>query len=229
MENVSQQPQEEKLHEGNFDMILNLDADTNSLKDIKALVIDAIKIGKNPLSSWTPLTLADERTKLGKVFTNSKDDPKFMVKIKLITKEHFEFKAALKMPGDEIEKRVIYAMNSVSNEMMMSPVIKEAITDEKIQTKIKDLGFAGVKFIEPLLATINRVTTEKCVFYDYVKGDSLNNTEETDIIVRTIRDYLEDAGIMAYDLTRSAVLFDSNSKMLYLVDAEAYLKKSENE
>lgn len=226
MESENKQSQTELLHEQKYDVLLNNNADSGQLKVLKALVLDQIRDGKDPLASWRPLHQENVRRQKENVFVDSLASPQFVGKRKQMTKDHYDFKAVLKMPGDEIEKRVIYAMNSVTNEIRISPLVEMIVSDEKLQSEIRRMGYQGLKFIQPLLAMINNETAEKHIFYQYVDGIPLSrDNKNTDHIVQAIRDQLWAGGVMPNDLRETEILCDDKERMLYLVDIEAYLKK----
>ncbi len=219
----NRQGQPEILHEGAFDIVVNSSADKVLAQKAKTLALNGIKKDLNPVGGWF-------KDKLGRVsgdiFVDDQLNPKFLVKKRWMTKDHSEFKAALKIKGGDPEKSTIYACNSVLNEMSISLLVKNTVSDEKFQQEIRSLGFAGLKFVEPLLAVVDRDTAGKYVFYEHVPGKmirySQNNASDT---IEKVKAHLIAGGIWPNDFRREQLLFNSATKMLYLIDTEAFLRK----
>ena len=214
----------EIIHEAYFDVIINNTAKQGSVRGIKTAILNNIRNHNPPFFNWL------QNEKDSALYYDKSPKPKFVAKRRKMTRNHYDFIAALKMPGDDLEKRVVYAMSSVSNELNMSQPINTAISDKKLQLAVMAHGFGGVKFVEPLLAVIDRSTGNKYVVYEHVEGKPLRlNYGNADDIVREIRQHLREGGIDAHDLTAQQLIFNDRGKELYLLDTEAYLKSSPTE
>jgi hypothetical protein len=139
---------------------------------------------------------------------------------------HFN-KEQMKFAGEKM-RRVVYAVNSVVNEISISPKIKEVLGGEDAQRIMAQYGFERIEFVEPLLGVVDRKTGGKAVLYKFVEGDLWLDTvydslaegfEET---VDAIASLLERTGIYVNDLKAEQCLLSKDRKTIYLLDAEQF-------
>ena len=92
------------------------------------------------------------------VLSGEINEKKFIVKLKERRLERGDAQMTPEEWGKEFAapRKLVYAEESILNEMTLSPLIKAALADEKVQEKIHELGYSGIKFIEPILGGISR-------------------------------------------------------------------------
>lgn len=211
----------EVTHLGQFDILINNSADKNAVKVIQDLVTNDIENHNNPVFSWTR-----DADKGWNIFVDNMEDPKFVAKRKIITSRHVDLISAIKTKGSNPEKRTIYAMDSVLNEFSLSSSVNRVLDNSEIQSEIQKLGFKGIKFVEPLLAVIDRNSTFKYLYFPYVRGEGLNSdNERVNEAVDKIRSRFEKVKIVPADLRTKQLLYDAADNMLYLLDIEAFWKE----
>jgi hypothetical protein len=121
-----------------------------------------------------------------------------------------------------------YAKHSVTSEIRVAPMIRETIEKEDTQAAVQDLGYAGLTFVEPIIAIVNRQTGEKSTVYEYVEGvnrilDSVDNMARSELL-RRLRHILEADGIETSDFNSKQILVNPHGQ-LYLVDTEGWLAR----
>ncbi|MEO6509278.1 MAG: hypothetical protein ABIO02_04955 [Patescibacteria group bacterium] len=225
----------EIIHSGSLDIIITPSADP---LEIKTVLIPEILKGIS--SSWIPY---DPHP-----FDHDNDDPDDLVPHYFIDRatntRYFakhkrysdRYTQSLEVYRKDEYRRMNYAFSSVMNEIGLSTRIKQLYDSAESAELAKLIGYKGLKFIEPLLATINRETKEKCVVYPFVEGSNLfqENSHELDLIsnksestfIEAVTEMFKVHGMQIADLgTHQFIVPKKNSPdngVVYVVDSEAY-------
>lgn len=126
---------------------------------------------------------------------------------------------------------------SVISEVVMAPLIRGVVASEAVQALAVERGFAGMRYVEPMGAMIERARLNKYLVYPFINGDTTLYTRGKDgntlVLIEDEEEFLKrlgrvfsDYGIRLYDWGMHQMMasnvHDPEPLMLYLVDAEGY-------
>ena len=118
---------------------------------------------------------------------------------------------------------------SVVNEILMTRDIKAVLSSDELQQMVREQGFSGLDFAEPLFAVTTKKPLGKFVCYRYISGQK-NSPHFA--IVDKLRNLLLEKGIEPYDLQEHQfiVSYEGTRPTLYLLDVEGYhrIQKHDN-
>lgn len=225
--------QVEISHRGQVDIVANRDSDlfTKWGEKLREIFYEGVP------SEWSP-------TGRPNIMIGDVDGKRFLVKLK----ERRLEKGDAQMTEDEWAKEfaaprnLVYAEESVLNEMKLSPQIKAALSTNEVQTKVQELGFNSISFIEPIIGGVSRSPnpdlpyaknlkeigwhspdTDKFMVYEFIEG--VEPEEQTGIALKTIvAEALSKTHIEAEnggDLRGDHFLVDDDGN-IHLLDAERF-------
>ena len=214
----------EIAHFPSVDIVVNKDADLSTrAAELVELFRDGIP------NNWETLDPDNIH-----VFTDNLDGHKFLAKRRYWVGGSSD----LARIGDYKEKefaipRHLYSLNSVLNEVSLAPKIKRLMKSAEAQEIVKNYGFAGIDYIEPIIAFIDKNSGQKGAVYEYVNAidahkyldKSVNefafSANDWDAVTTDIRKFIAEYGIRPIDLRPKDMLIDVYSG-LHLIDAEAF-------
>lgn len=227
----------EIINLGRVDVLVNhrqTDVSEKDLEELKQnIVLGHTDIqNKDILHYWTMVT---DGNKIG--FLNSENNPKYFAKKKWITPDHDLFKSVVNMDRGElgskfdIRKTDIQLTDSILSEMSLCGEINSLVEKGEAQEIFLPLGINQLKFVQPLVGIIDRHKKEKYVIYRYVDGTPWYNSwsdqiSERDKIssVRNLKSFFNKNGLVCEDLEVKQLLFDEETKDLFLIDTEGYFR-----
>jgi hypothetical protein len=121
--------------------------------------------------------------------------------------------------------------NSVLNEMLIAPRIKEVLSSNEAQGLLEGSNFDAISYVEPLVAVIARESTFKTVIYPFVDGKTSiprsNDFYDLAFFATGLKELFRKAGVEPWDLGyRQFIVSNSNGmKTANLIDAQAYERR----
>ena len=119
--------------------------------------------------------------------------------------------------------------NSVLNEIAIAPQVKSITASHEAQELARKYGYKSVRFIEPIIAIIDKKTGDKSLVYEYIE-----DAQSMSLNIPTPRYWLDNKFVTEFDhlLWRNGIesndhggeqqfIFDKK-KNLYHIDAESY-------
>ncbi len=220
----------EVLHFEDTDVILNTNAD---LVIWGHKLADVFKDGPEP-EGWEPIE--------GGILRGEVDGKLFVVKQKQHGRDASELEGYMRrhssMSEDEqaAVKKTFYSWNSVLSELTVAPKVKRLLEDDEAQEIVKQAGFNGISYTEPILGVVTRTgdgETKKALVYEYIENQGhLNYTalqseygideDHRRWLVNKLHDYFREHHVFPGDSGMRHILFDSELN-LHLIDAEAYI------
>ena len=164
----------EIVHFPNADMVINLDAErAPTAHKLSYILKDGVpddweRLG--PTEDEIEEMEEDDDRYFGPKFGSAKgvvDGVTFFVKPKRLSGEEFHKRKESYLTGEDklinglgLRKaiRISQLLNSVVNEIALSPKVKEITASPAAQVIAHKYGFKGIRYIEPVLAIINRKT-----------------------------------------------------------------------
>lgn len=115
---------------------------------------------------------------------------------------------------------------SVGLELAFSKTIRTVLQQDSVQQFVKERGFSGIRYIEPICALIPIQKPEvprKCVIYPFVKCvvSTFSRNDELEEISDFLKTRLKEVGIDPEDLLPRQFIIDAEG-MLWLIDTEGY-------
>jgi hypothetical protein len=135
--------------------------------------------------------------------------------------------------------RVGQVLNSVLNEVALSPKVKELVASPEAQAIVKERGFGGISFVEPIVGMVDKSTGKRTVVYESIPDvqplgtDRINvqyglTSQTIPMFYHRFYTLFEKNGIKPNDLAERQFLVDPNDN-LHLIDIEAYYQMSPEE
>src|SRR3989338_6704849 len=149
----------EIIHLSSYDVILNNDADSNTLSQLRSELGDDEKVFS---------------------FTKDKENDDFYIKTRGLANSEIvkDLRGGRKF---SVPNKVIYAFNSLTNELGLASKVKSVVEAEELQSLIRSFGFAEIRMIRPLAGIINKISGEKMMVYPLVQGYSMSKTYTSEI------------------------------------------------
>src|SRR5258708_7836276 len=93
-------------------------------------------------------------------------EPHFLAKVKKVAiPQKYQQTRAFETVPEALQ--FLRARNSVLNEIALSPKIKNLVASPEFQNIVKRNGYDAGEFVEPLLASIDRRSGQKVLFYEW--------------------------------------------------------------
>ncbi len=148
----------ETIHNGRYDIAVNLTADQTKVAAVQPLVEDG-------LSTWVPYhRQIDDH---GNLFVDA-TEPTFIAKVRSDKRDSIHLAFMLKSITDR-QRHIARARNSIYNELAMAPRVRAVIDSYEMQEFTrKILKCASMSFCEPLVGVIDRQTEKKAVVYTWI-------------------------------------------------------------
>jgi hypothetical protein len=230
-----------RLHEitnhEDIDIILNQDADLAPRWGYR--LIETFQNGIP--SEWDLLQQGRNNVMTGLI-----DGKRFVAKLK----ERRLEKGDAQMSPEEWSKefitprKLVYAEESILNEIKLSPDIKTVLAQDDVQDKIQQLGFSGISLIEPIIGGVSRTPnsdlpyakyleeigwhkheTDKFLVYEYIAG-TVPEQRTGEVLQEILSSALRSASIEAEnggDLRPDHFLVDKDN-VVHLYDIERFTR-----
>lgn len=230
----------EIIHLGNYDLVINHEQKEISSSDLSILIqritteIKDVEASNSQdfLEKWHKIP-----SKRNNVSVDDEDKPKYIAKTKWVRPGNpdFDEQVILRTNLDEVErgnKLAWYGMNGVMSEMKNSNLVKDIVSEKSTQDLFTKNGYSAIEYIGPIVAVINKKTKEKVVIYKYVEGiiweDYLNSMKGDQYYegwnsLRLLKEQFKKNKIEPFDLLMQQFIYQTSTKKLYLIDAEAYI------
>jgi hypothetical protein len=195
------------------DIILNLSAsDQSSVHYLASLPMGRYAVPEGwffrPVTPWW------------EAYVDDADSPSFFLKSRVVTAPVF------RDSGGSLKRA-----NSVLNEMLIAPRIKEVLSSNEAQGLLEGSNFDAISYVEPLVAVIARESTFKTVIYPFVDGKTSiprsNDFYDLAFFATGLKELFRKAGVEPWDLGyRQFIVSNSNGmKTANLIDAQAYERR----
>lgn len=178
------------------------------------------------------------------LYRSPDDHPRWVGKIRNHVHKPDQLKTWLDAFKDNKEKsRIILAFQSLLNEIVLAPIIRQLLETEEAHEIVKKHGFDAISFAEPLIGIIQRSTGTKIMFYEW-KGNPPSSETQGPIYSKfqftnsptgglslDLKKHFIKHGITPHDLATDQFIIEINPdgmKHVYLIDTEAYLRKIPN-
>jgi len=160
------------------------------------------------------------------------DGVQFMVKPKYAgsPEEYHRRKSqapAKEYPGRSMKTARLF--NSVLHEIAISPQVKAITASDEAQAIARTYGYKGVKYIEPVIAVIDKRTGNKSLVFEYIDGAEnlalhMHNPNGwlNERLSKQIDDLLKRNGISSNNHDGEQQFMTDKNKFLYHIDAESY-------
>lgn len=167
-------------------------------------------------------------------YIDSERDPKFFLKVRRFS-TNYEFWKSFLTPdiSDKASKRAFQASNSLMNEIYMSSLINQAISeDPRVLDIVQRFGFSGIDLVDPIIGQIDKDSHEKLMVYRFAGGivpEKTGDRQLIDSLSRRLELILASRGIVTEDLVGSQFLIEESEegRRLHLVDIEDYYEDHE--
>lgn len=141
-------------HVGDFDVVLNLANIESSQDSLLIKVVDGLQ-PPPPNKVWQLLPIIKFQAYRDNIFVDDLEHPSYLLKRRWITSDKGSFLNSIRYPKN-YRKSQNYRYGSVSNEISLSNEISKMISHPDIQRIVKEFGYNGVSFVEPILAAIDK-------------------------------------------------------------------------
>ena len=137
----------------------------------------------------------------------------------------------------DLNRKELYALNSLVSEMKLAPDIGRVLADPATQQALARIGFSGgITFVDPIIGVVDRPSGRKYMVYEYIpatlelRRDHDFTWQQADAAVGVVRERLLGAGIKTGDLQTRQILSPikrppDGRRELYLIDAEAFTRQ----
>lgn len=214
----------ELAHCADVDIAINNDSDLSGrAHEVAELFRDGVP------RDWPALNDANSH-----VFTGS------LASLRLVAKQRFWVDGSdglarvrdCKEKGFSIPHHAI-ALNSVINELSLSPKIKRLMASREAQEAARQYGFSGIAYVEPVIAYIDRRWGHKGAVYEWVDAsdaheypgadtdESVFTAEQWSGVTEAVKNLIRGNGVRPIDLRPKDLLINAGNG-LHLIDTEAF-------
>lgn len=161
----------------------------------------------------------------GRFYIDSSENPKLFVKQKWF--------GPIQLHNSDYPMVVKNAFSSIMNELVMTPMLADAIDSSEIQEWAKKAGFKSLRFVQPVAGFINREEWLKYMVYPYIKAEKwltldFDEAAKRESLIAELGQLLSSKGIEPFDIDTRHILVDPE-RNAYLIDSEGFHKTSEKE
>ncbi|HUD19746.1 MAG TPA: hypothetical protein VMR81_04855 [Patescibacteria group bacterium] len=148
----------ETIHNGRYDIAMNLSADQMKVAAVLPLVEEG-------LTAWIPYhRRIDDH---GNLFVDAAE-PTFIAKVRSDNRDSIRLAFMLKNITDR-HRHIARARNSIYNELAMAPRVRAVIDSHEVQEFTRNvLECASMSLCEPLVGVIDRQTQKKVLVYEWI-------------------------------------------------------------
>ena len=232
MRSCEYRPYVEITHRGGYDLVVNKRQSTLSRDDMAMLTTSLWK-SNNGSTNLHPLNTWHDIDGEGRFFVDNQQFPNFFAKVKWANRNYGVFRRALAIDPSTapeyavLQKRQMFAGNSILNEMSNSTTVREIVSTAKVQEIFKEFG--PIEFAEPLIGLVERETQYKIMIYKHLKVERppFPCERSFDTAVERLTQAFLGEGIIPDDLSSEQIVYgknDSGDGRLYLLDIEFFRK-----
>jgi hypothetical protein len=215
-------------HESQHDLVLSSSAKRQDL--VQEL---ATKLKNGIPSDWQPFN--PDVTGSSDSFVDNVNNPRFFLKQRWYMGDFRDAKI--------FDASLANAANSITNEIALSPRIKEILTSKQGRKLASSHGLDKIVFVEPLVGIVNRNTQQKALAYEFIDAVPAASESDYEIVngravpskgsdlekitdlTKALRQIFYEHGIIATDLYPQQIMRSKDGKIAYLLDAETYYRE----